>query len=126
MWPSAFPKITRGPNGLIGVTGNATDCYLVSRWWANGGYVSQRPEKLMQGEHGIGAIVLQDDGSVWFMDERLEPYPTPEPAVTGEGSASNFCEGAMHAGLSAEEAVRLAVKHCVHVGGDVQVERLRE
>ena len=66
------------------------------------------------------------DGSVWFLDERLEPHPTAEPAVTGERTAATFCEAAMLAGLSAEAAVRLSIQYCVHVGGEVQVMRLNE
>jgi hypothetical protein len=123
-WEGAFPKITRGPKGLIGVAGPCTDCYLISQWWKNGG--EGEIPGLLQGREGAAALILLNDGSLWFMDERLKPYPTSEPAVTGQPDASTFCEGAMLAGASAEEAVRLAIKHTTSAGGEVQVERLEQ
>lgn len=122
-WSTVLPKITRGPKGLIGVAGDCADCHMVARWWKDGDQAVRLP-MLRQGREGIAALILMNDGSVWFMDERLEPYPTKDPAVTGQGDAATFTEGALHAGASAEEAVRLATVHTTSAGGEVQVERI--
>lgn len=121
-FPCGFPKITRGPRGLIGIAGESNDCYRVSLWWKDGG--EGDIPGLRQHHDSIADLILKPDGSVWFMDERLIPHPVTEPATTGEPDAATFTEGALHAGLSAEDAVRLAIIHCKSAGGEVQVERL--
>ncbi len=120
-WQAPVTKIFRHPQGLIGLSGEASDCYFVGRWWVSGG--QSYPPKLQDGERSVGGLILDYEG-VWLIDHRLEKWPTIDSSSVGNGDATSFCEGAMHAGASAEEAVRLAIKHCVYVGGDVQVERL--
>lgn len=124
-WESAFPKITRGPKGLIGVAGSSVDAYMIAQWWKAGGLAGATPH-LGSGDEGPAALILLNDGTVWFMDDRLKPCPMSDPAVTGEMDAATFTEGALRAGLSAEDAVRLATKHCKSAGGEVQVERLEQ
>jgi hypothetical protein len=127
-WPAASPKITRGPQGLIGIAGSIVDCWMVAKWWELGGRpqpVGDPPVNLLlKGPDGISAVILKNDGSAWYMDERCVPIPTVQPTVIGQEDAATFCEGALYAGLSAEDAVRLAIKHCKSAGGEVQVERL--
>jgi hypothetical protein len=125
-YPIMFPKIGGGPGGLIGISGSSRDCYRVLQWFANGEIDDSiyRPRDLKTGEDGISALILRPDGSVWQMDETLAAYPCENPATVGYSSACAFTEGAMWAGLSAEAAVRLAIEHCTHVGGNVQVESI--
>ena len=121
-FPSASPKITRGSLGLIGMAGGTNDCWAVSQWWRRG--CTDASPTLLKGDDGIVGLILKLDGSVWYFDDRLRPHPSIGPAAVGNNDAATFCEGALFAGLSAEEAVRLTIKHCAYAGGDVQVERL--
>jgi hypothetical protein len=69
---------------------------------------------------------LIDPSGVVFMAHANDPWhPVSWPKAIGEASAAVFAEGAMAAGASAEQAVRLAIEHCVYAHGEVQVERLR-
>lgn len=122
--PMPFPKITRGPGGLIGMTGAVSDMWAVSQWFVAGEKQDEKPPGLKTGEQGIGAIILRPDGVVWHGDERLTFWRGENPSTTGLSTACYFCEGAMAAGLSAEDAVRLAIGRVDMIGGPVQVEHL--
>jgi hypothetical protein len=122
--PMPFPKITRGPGGLIGMTGALSDMWAVSQWFAGGEKLEDKPTSLKQGEEGVGIIILRPDGVVWRGDERLIFWKGENPSTTGMSTACYFCEGAMAAGLSAEDAVRLTISRVDMIGGPVQVEHL--
>jgi hypothetical protein len=121
-FPSAFPKITRGPRGLLGMAGGVNDCWAVSEWWSRD-CTGDQPS-LLKDNDGIVGLILKLDGTLWFIDDRLRPHPTTGPAAVGNNDAATFCEGALFSGMSAEEAVKLTIKHCAYAGGDVQVERI--
>lgn len=123
-WPIAFPKIRRGRGGLIGTSGASRDCWRVQQWFLIGEDPHDKPRDLKTGDEGVTALILRPDGSLWCIDETLAPWPTEGLGTVGYTAACAFTEGAMRAGLSAEAAVRLAIKHCTHIGGDVQVESI--
>jgi hypothetical protein len=129
-WDIAFPKIVRGRGGLLGISGSTRDAYRVQRWFVEGEHQDPcqwplcKPRDLKTGEDGISALILRPDGSLWHMDETLAPCPIANPSTVGYTTACAFVEGAMRAGLDAEAAVRLAIEHCTHVGGTVQVESI--
>jgi hypothetical protein len=121
------PKITRGPGGLIGCCGLSVDCYTVSLWWVGGcdpAETERLLSRLSKGNAGFGGLVLRPDGTVWGIDEKLVQYPRSDIRAIGSDDSASFCMGAMHAGLNAEEAVRLTIENAIKVGGDVQVERI--
>lgn len=121
--PMPFPKIFRGPGGLVGMTGTLADIWRIGKWFESG-EPQQKPGNLKEGDEGVGIIILRPDGVVWHGDERLDFWPGENPSTTGLSTACYFCEGAMAAGMSAEEAVRLTIGRVSHIGGPVQVERL--
>ena len=123
MYSGAEPKIKRGPGGLIGIAGSVVDLHLVGEWFARGEVATARPDDLKSDDDAIEALILRPDGSVLWMDQRLLPVPTTQTTV-GYKVACDFCEGAMAAGLSAEDAVALTIRHCAYVGGPLQVEPL--
>lgn len=123
-YPMVFQKISRGPTGLIGICGPTSDAYRIHLWFRNGESPEDKPSGLRIGEEGIEGLILRPDGSVWHFDERLLLTPSVAPATTGVSNACIFAEGAMAFGATAEQAVRLAIEHCTHVGGPVQVERI--
>jgi hypothetical protein len=123
LYPGAEAKIKRGPGGLIGIAGSVVDLHLVGEWFARGEVATARPNDLKSDDDAIEALILRPDGSVLWMDQRLLPVPTTQTTV-GYKVACDFCEGAMAAGLSAEDAVALTIRHCAYVGGPLQVEPL--
>ena len=123
-WPSAFPKIARGKRGLLGLAGESNDCYQVLQWWSDEMPIDRT--LLRKDDKSIIGLVLDNDGGVWILDERLTPHPTESLATIGNTEAASFCEGAMRFGASAEEAVKLAIQFCTFADGSVQVERLEK
>lgn len=124
-YPVCRPKIVRGPLGLFGAAGRELDGALAKDWFL-GGMEDEKPKFSEDKEDELLVMWAKLDGSVWWADYRLAFIPLPAPSAIGESSALGFTEGAMCAGLSAVEAVRLAIKHCVWVGGEVQSETLQE
>ena len=70
----------------------------------------------------FGAIILGADG-IFRVSYKFQIYESAG-AFACEGAHGDFMYGAMLAGASAEEAVRLAIKHGDNAGGEVQVEHL--
>lgn len=123
--PVPFPKISRAADGrCFGMAGKLSDSWRLSEWVKAGAKEDAKPNFEGQGDDIPYVLMGKPDGSAWFAKADLEFTPLPIPHALGERTASTFCEGAMHAGLSAEAALRLTIKHCVYVGGEVQVERL--
>lgn len=119
------PKISKGTLGLFGAAGRGSDCVLAHEWFLRGMQEVARPQFSEDKDEPLAVIWVRPNGTVWWGDHRLSWSQVPEPSVIGTGDAATFTEGAMHAGLSAADAVALAIKHCVWVGGGVQVEHLR-
>lgn len=118
------PKILRCDLGLIGVAGRSSDAAFVRAWFAAGMGREDRPPDLDDKDDPVGILWAKPDGTLWWGDHRLLFHEISTPATCGESSACIFAEGAMAAGLSADAAVRLAIKHCLYAAGDVQVENL--
>ena len=117
-------KIRRLADGsVMGGAGDLHDVLLMQEWMM-AGMPEPRPEFIGQPEKDNSLIVVwaKTDGSIWSadMDEKLIFRQRQTPVLaSGEFGAAMFVEGAMAAGASAQEAVRLAIGCCVSVGGDV-------
>ncbi len=71
----------------------------------------------------FGAILVTAEGQVVCYDD----FGLPVDVIAdyhADGAGRDFALGAMAVGASAEEAVRVAIKHSPHCGGDIQIERL--
>ena len=124
-YPVPEPKIVRSALGLFGAAGRDSDCWLGRSWFRSGAAQGQEQPNFSKDEHDpVEFLWVKPDWSVWWADDRLQFTPYAFPACIGESSVVSFTEGAMMAGLSAPDAVALAIRHCVWVGGEVQVERL--
>jgi len=123
LYPVLVPKIARGPNGIAGATGSTSDCVAFLAWFA-AGECGDKPAYTGAGDEEMQAIVLRPDGTLWRYGAKELPFQVTNPYAVGGGYAWSFCEGAMLAGKSAEEAVALTIEHFSTVGGKVQVERL--
>lgn len=114
-------KIVRLPDGsLFAACGAASDC----KWVA--GLLARGPEGL-EGrkleDTGFNALWVRPDGMMVKIEHDLRPFDIPAPFYA-IGYPETFMFGALHAGASAYDAVRLAIAHTDGAGGDVQVERL--
>ena len=119
-----FSKIRRLPDGSV--MGGAGDLYdlLLMQEWMTGGMTEPRPKLKVAPDKDNSLLVVwaKTDGSIWVMDEQEGPMFQQKQAAmyaSGEFGAAMFVEGAMAAGASAEEAIRLAIGCCHSVGGDV-------
>jgi hypothetical protein len=66
-------------------------------------------------------MLLKPDGTVWVITHKFHCYRS-DKLCHASGAHTEFVYGAMLAGASAEQAVRLAIQHCRSAAGDVQIE----
>lgn len=108
-----------GSNGLLwGASGDAAWCKGWRDWLSKG---AQGDPATPPDDNTGGLVVLPDDSIMVFHARGFEhriglPY-------WADGSGADFALGAMHAGASAEEAVRAAMAWDTTTGGDVTVLR---
>ncbi len=124
---AAIPKISRAPDGsLWGASGKAGDCYHLRQWVLAGCNMEDKPAFTGVDDDAIAILMAKPDGSAWGGSSSLVLHPIPHPCAHGEQAASSFCEGAMAAGLSPQEAMRLTIENCAWAACDVQIEYLVE
>lgn len=113
-------KIARLPDGtLIAVAGDTAVCRWFKEEWPN--LRNSDSPTIKEGE--LNALIVMSSGTVLECDHHLRPFEVIGP-FHALGAPHRFMAGAMHAGASAEEAVRLAILHTDGAGGEVQVEHL--
>lgn len=116
-----FQKIERLPDGsLIACMGAVSEIQTVTDWLRRGEPIG-RP--LLDKDEGFGCLRITPERQARYANWRLDFYD-----LYGDfhavGAPAEFMFGALFAGASAEEAVRLAIQHTDGAGGEVQVERL--
>jgi len=84
-----------------------------------------RTEDIREPDGEFQAMVVSPSGEVTIFDSKMMPV-TIENEYHAAGGAEIFLLGAMAAGASVSDAVRLAIEHTDQAGGTVQVERLRK
>jgi hypothetical protein len=121
-------KIVRLPDGsLVGAAGSARECWQLAVWCRAGMPADHRPVfSCMDADkdEAVDWLWLKMDGSLWRGGPELRPYPVSQPYTIGCYAAGLMAHGAMIAGKSAEDAVRVIIPHCRNVGLPVQVEAL--
>jgi hypothetical protein len=112
------PKIRRLKEcgWLLGASGDTADIERFFGWMEG---VADRPD--FKEEDYFCALCARLGGELFLYTWKLYPFEITHPFFA-IGAADQFVMGAMFAGASAEEAVRLAVAHTDGAGGDVQVE----
>jgi len=111
-------KIVRlGDGRLVGLAGWRPEIEKGLAWLAQ-----RAPKPPPVGDCDFAALILAPCG-IWRVNHKFDVYRhIGEWAV--EGAHDEFLLGALAAGSSAAEAVRLAIIYCRRAGGEVQVERL--
>lgn len=117
----SFQKIARCDDGaLAAAIGTTSICARFNVWFLTG---RQRPFDPKDDDKDFSAIIVHPDGHVQRMDHQGDEFSIEAPFFA-IGFSQDFALGAMAAGSSAEDAVRLCLKWHDGCGGDVQVERL--
>ena len=98
-------KIVRLSDGtMVGACGRTQRCQAVMDW-----LVADCDGKCPP-MSGVGLLIAKPDGSIWCADDDFRPYRLRQKfAAIGSGSAVAI--GAMEAGASALQAVKIAAKH---------------
>lgn len=118
-------KIIRCAQGLVGTAGNGPTLFATREWIKAGMDWDTLPKWEDSEDERISVIWMKPDGTLWhFTTKMWLPYPVSIPWSIGQEHACHMAEGAMLAGKSAGEALRLIVPYCTHVGGPIQVERI--
>lgn len=106
---------------VVAACGNGEERPAVMAWLDQGGEPSRFP-KLEEIQ-----VIVFDAVSVYEYLPHSHGHPyerKPEPFFAW-GSGADVAIGAMAAGASAEEAVRIAARYDVHTGGEIEVIHLR-
>lgn len=107
-------KIRRFDNGdIMGLTGTAFDMDTFADW-----YISDRSELPDLSNH-TEVLVLEHTGTIRCFNQRGHSFIHDAPAALGSGAALAY--GAMAAGASPAEAVRIASERDIYSGGGVDV-----
>lgn len=120
---SSASKLRRFDIGIGGFTGWRPVIEIAQSWLEHGGPWGsdhQRPSAVAEAD--LSGVILRPDG-IWILTHKFDVYRSAS-AIECCGAHSEFLFGAMLAGASAEEAVRLAILHCEYAGGEVEVMQL--
>jgi hypothetical protein len=118
-------KLVAGPRGasyLAAAAGNvATSRQFLA--WAAGGLVGDPPKmKSPEGNSAIGVILYAQDRFLIF---DIDGWNELEADIFAVGSGSDFAKGALAAGATPEEAVRIACRFDNASGGDITTMSLK-
>lgn len=109
-------KIFKLTHCMIGFCGDFVEIQKVLEW-VKGGFVGSPPELRKDAE--VDAIYVDNSGNGFYIqspDFILQPLDTPYMAI---GSGAMYAKGAMAAGKSAVEAVKIAMIFDANTGGGV-------
>ena len=111
---------------LIGCAGYVSETEAFAEWLEGGMQPGEKP-KVSENFDTIEVALptAADPGVVHHWDDHLTPYRL-DAEFYALGNGGHFAMGAMAAGCSAEEAVKLAIEHTIHSGGEVQIMRLSD
>jgi hypothetical protein len=118
-------KIVRSPDGALGAAGGPSGLTRLFRQTfsnSEAAYRQRTQHAVADKDSGFEAVWLEPNGEIWRMYWDGKPYLVRSPAALG--APFEMAIGAMFAGASAEEAVRICVENHDSAGGDVQVETL--
>lgn len=122
---SCASKLRRMEIGICGFAGWRPVIEQAIVWLEHGGpwrAGNVRPAIIVDDANDLTGIILRHDG-IWNLTSKFDVYRT-ENVIDCCGAHQEFLYGAMLAGASAEEAVRLAIRHCEVAGGEVEVMQL--
>ena len=107
------------PNKIVYVcaAGNASACTALINWAYTNFDPEQKP-RVESNSEVLQGLIIEDTGKVFCIDIGFSPYLIKAPFLT-IGCGGNIALGAMAAGASALEAVKIASKWDVNTGGKI-------
>jgi hypothetical protein len=108
-----------GGSTLPSAIGHRPLCVAAYEWLQE---QREKPDPVDEGE--FGAIVVAPDGTVYRVSSRMEVFEGGEAPFHADGAPVEFLYGALYAGASAVEAVKLAIDFTDGAWGAVQAEIL--
>jgi ATP-dependent HslUV protease subunit HslV len=99
----------------VGGAGRATSINELIVWAESGMDFENYPDDAKD----LSAILIDPKGKVYLMDEEYKPFSIKNK-FHADGSGGDLAIGAMEAGATAEQAVKIAIKHDAGCGGKVQ------
>ncbi len=108
-------KLHRLPDGsVVGMAGDGGLIELALEWFRNGEDTSEIPATRGQ---DFCALILRPSGRVDLLDGLFVRYRAEAPAAIGTGD--QMALGALLAGATPREAVKLVASRCTTVGGRI-------
>lgn len=108
-------KVFSLPSGaIIGFAGHCDAIAKARAWFLDGERQGDKPDFK---DSDFSALVLRPEGAVQWFGAMLEGVDYELPAATGSGQ--EIAIGAMEAGLSPSDAVKVVSKRCTTVGGKI-------
>ncbi len=103
---------------LVGASGATAHCQAFIEWVRNGRKASTMPKPLPDDK--FEGIVIDDKGCITVYEEGLLSVEFGTHPFFAIGSGAQFAIGAMEAGASALEAVKIAAKRDIYTGGEIR------
>jgi hypothetical protein len=116
-------KIVKLPDGTLFAGCGPAECIEAYVAWRKDESANERPAPPDK-EDEFSGILIAPDGRVRYVEGLYVPYDAGVCPFHALGAHAEFLYGAMAAGASAPEAVRLCIALCENAGGSIQVERL--
>lgn len=115
-------KVVKRRDGAVAAAaGNAAANQAFQKWFLEESKEPFDPKSKEEGD--FIAIVAEADGTTWKMDwigRRIDMVAD----FLVEGACDELLCGAMAAGATAEEAIRIAIRHSAWAAGDVDIVRV--
>lgn len=112
-----FQKVRVRHGRIYALTGTAPLFEPLIRWHHND---KADPSKLPKGFDDDALIVIERPGAIIKYGAAC-PYPEEFIPPIAFGAGGEMATGAMLAGATAPEAVRLVAERCNHTGGNIQI-----
>lgn len=126
-FPRDVSKIARAPDGsLVGGTGHSLDTHAL-REWVVAGMDFAKPPKFLNHTDNTDCIMwvwLRHDAKCFSGNETMMFHEVSTPYAIGYQTATTLWLGAILAGASMEQAIRIAIERCVWVGGEPHLQQL--
>lgn len=110
-------KVFKHKGHCIGIAGTYIHCIEFVRWWKDGGNPPRPKTK------DVTALVLTPKGKILCFDSYHTFYEIRDP-FTAIGSGAAAAMGALHAGATPQQAVRIASRVDAATGGKLTVRRI--
>lgn len=113
-------KVKRIGGVLLAAAGSAIQADRFFEWAQRGFHPADRPSDIPEDEK-CNWLRVESDGSLSVWANGSSWKTKPMDGMYALGSGSEYALGAMAAGASPEEAVRIAMKFDTKTGGDITV-----